>query len=92
MTEELANTLANVVSLLQVEPQCAHNINLLLVRYWMTYDGAKNIAGIVAKSTPAIDIITAFRNTKKFGFKAAPTAESKGHQGYLDLDNDAFGL
>jgi hypothetical protein len=89
MTEEWINITNNVLNLLRVEPQCAHNINLLLVRYWMTYDKATNIAGIVSHSTPAIDIISAFKGTKK-GMMATMSQPSKGHQSYIDLDDDVF--
>jgi hypothetical protein len=91
MTEEWVNITNNVLNLLKVEPQCAHNINLLLVRYWMMYDKATNIAGIVASSTPAMDIISAFKNTRKVPSMPAPSS-TKGHQAYIDLDDNVFGV
>lgn len=96
------NVRDKVKLLVKAEPQCAANYNLLIVRYWMKYEGAKDLTDVIVGCTSAESITRAFRalitageislDQKTAQVRAEQEAEfrkeygSKPRQQYLNLD------
>lgn len=70
--------------LVEKEPQTAANRNLLIVRYWMRYDGVKALEDSLG-ATAAESITRAFRALKNEGDIALSGSE---HQALSELEGE----